>query len=272
MRGKVNPKTTASTLRRASSLRPKLAIVLGSGFQSVTDALDLSRAVPFTKLAGFHRPSVKGHTGRALIGRLGSCETIILQGRSHYYEGLKMTEITFPIRVLAAYGIESLLLTNAAGGINSKYQPGELMLLDDHLNFMGENPLRGTAQTGDSRFPDMTQVYDPILNKYIKSAARRSRITLHTGVYCAVSGPSYETPAEIRAFKMLGADAVGMSTVPEAIVAKQCGLNVSAISCITNRAAGLGNAKLTHEDVLKIGESSSHAAVRLLVEFARNYE
>ena len=183
-----------------------------------------------------------------------------------------MSEITFPVRVLAAYGIESMLLTNAAGGINSKYQPGELMLFNDHLNFMGENPLRGTAQTDDSRFTDMTQAYDPILNKKMKSAARRSRIKLHSGVYCAVSGPSYETPAEIRAFKKLGADAVGMSTVPEAIVANQCSVRVAAISCITNRAAGLGDTKLTHEEVLKIGESSSRAAASLLIEFAQNYD
>ena len=228
--------------------------------------------MPFSKLAGFRKPSVKGHTGKALIGRLGGCETIILQGRSHYYEGLKMSEVTFPIRVLAAYGIQSLLLTNAAGGINSKYQPGELMLFNDHLNFMGVNPLRGTMQAGNFRFPDMTQAYDLILNENIKSAARRSQIKLHSGVYCAVSGPSYETPAEIRAFKKLGVDAIGMSTVPEAIVANQHDLRVAAISCITNRAAGLGNAKLTHEEVLKIGESSSLAATRLLTEFAKNYE
>ncbi|MBI61662.1 MAG: purine-nucleoside phosphorylase [Verrucomicrobiales bacterium] len=272
MRGKVNPKTPAGVLRRASSLRPKLAIILGSGFQSVTDALDLSQAVPFNKLAGFHKPSVKGHTGKALIGRLGGRETIIFQGRSHYYEGLKMSEVTFPIRVLAAYGIENLLLTNAAGGINGKYQPGELMLFSDHINFMGENPLRGTAQSDNSQFPDMTQVYDPALNKIIKSAARRSKIKLHSGVYCAVCGPSYETPAEIRAFKKLGADAVGMSTVPEAIVANQHNLRVAAISCITNRAAGLGNAKLTHEEVLKIGKSSSRTAANLLIEFAQNYD
>tara|TARA_Y100000588_G_scaffold244300_1_gene258450 strand:+ start:449 stop:1000 length:552 start_codon:yes stop_codon:yes gene_type:complete len=183
-----------------------------------------------------------------------------------------MPEVTFPIRALAEYGIKSLLLTNAAGGINSKYRPGEFMLLNDHLNFMGQNPLRSIAQTSDSNFPDMTQVYDPTLNKKIKSAARRSRITLHDGVYCAVSGPSYETPAEIRAFKKLGADAIGMSTVPEAIVANQCGVCVAAISCITNRAAGLGSTKLSHEDVLKIGESSSTAAARLLTEFARTYE
>lgn len=272
MRGKVNPKTAASTLRRASSLRPKLALVLGSGFHNAAEQATVAATVPFTKLAGFLAPSVPGHAGQALIGHLGETEIIILQGRAHYYEGHSMAEITFPIRVLAEYGIESLLLTNAAGGINRKYQPGEFMAFKDHLNFMGDNPLRGPAHRGPERFVDLTQTYDPVLTKTLKLAARKTKAKLHTGLYCAVSGPNYETPAEVHAYGKLGADAVGMSTVPEAIVARQCGLRIAALSCITNAAAGLSGNVLTHEEVLSTGATASQTAAKLLTEFARHYE
>mgnify|MGYP001418477167 FL=1 len=272
VRGKVNPKTAASTLRRASSLRPKLALVLGSGFHNAAEQATVAATVPYTKLAGFLAPSVPGHAGQALIGHLGETEIIILQGRAHYYEGHSMAEITFPIRVLAEYGIESLLLTNAAGGINRKYQPGEFMAFKDHLNFMGDNPLRGPAQSGQERFVDLTETYDPVLTKILKSAARKAKAKLHTGVYCAVSGPNYETPAEVRAYGKLGADAVGMSTVPEAILARQCSLRIAALSCITNAAAGLTGNALTHEEVLSTGATASQTAAKLLTEFARHYE
>lgn len=272
VRGKVNPKTAASALRRAASLRPKLAIVLGSGFHAAAKQAALAATVPYTKLSGFLAPSVPGHVGQALIGHLGGTEIIILQGRAHYYEGHSMAAITLPIRVLAEYGIESILLTNAAGGINRKYQPGEFMAFKDHLNFMGDNPLRGPAQPGLERFMDLTQTYDPSLTKTLHSAARKTKTKFHTGVYCAVSGPNYETPAEVRAYGKLGADAVGMSTVPEAIVARQCGLRVAALSCITNAAAGLTADALTHEEVLSTGATASQSAGKLLTEFARRYE
>jgi len=272
VRGKVNPKTAASTLRRASSLRPKLALVLGSGFHNAAEQATVAATVPYTKLAGFLAPSVPGHAGQALIGHLGETEIIILQGRAHYYEGHSMAEITFPIRVLAEYGIESLLLTNAAGGINRKYQPGEFMAFKDHLNFMGDNPLRGPAHRGPERFVDLTQTYDPVLTKTLKLAARKAKAKLHTGVYCAVSGPNYETPAEVHAYDKLGAGAVGMSTVPEAIVGRQCGLRVAGLSCITNAAAGLSGNALTHEEVLSTGATASQTAAKLLTEFARLYE
>ena len=272
VRGKVNPKTAASTLRRASSLRPKLALVLGSGFHNAAEQATVAATVPFTKLAGFLAPSVPGHAGQALIGHLGGAKIIILQGRAHYYEGHSMAAITFPIRVLAEYGIESLLLTNAAGGINRKYQPGEFMAFKDHLNFMGNNPLRGPEHRGPERFVDLTQTYDPVLTKTLKLAARKTKAKLHTGLYCAVSGPNYETPAEVHAYGKLGADAVGMSTVPEAIVARQCGLRIAALSCITNAAAGLSGNVLTHEEVLSAGATASQTAAKLLTEFARRYE
>ncbi len=182
-----------------------------------------------------------------------------------------METVTHPVRVLAALGVQDLLLTNAAGGINSNYRPGEFMLLTDHLNFMGDNPLRGSRTASSSPFIDLSKAYDGDLNKTIQRAARTTRVKLHRGIYLAVSGPSYETPAEIRAFRKLGADAVGMSTVPETIVARACGIRVAGISCITNPAAGLSGDKLSHDDVLKVGSQSTQTAVKLLSRFAEYY-
>ena len=271
MRRQVNPKTAADALRRASQLRPRLAIVLGSGFQSITQAMTVARAVPYAKLAGFPKPTVTGHTGQALIGTLSGTEILMLSGRAHYYEGHSLETVTFPIRVLAEYGIENILLTNAAGGIDKKFRAGEFMQFTDHLNFIGDNPLRGlhvTLTQGRERFIDLSQTYDPALNKALQAAARKTKTKLHRGVYCALSGPSYETPAEIRAFAKLGADAVGMSTVPEAIVARQCGLRVAALSCITNPAAGISKTPLSHSEVLEIGEQASTQAAKLITEFS----
>jgi purine-nucleoside phosphorylase len=268
VRRQVNPKTAADTLRRASQLRPRLAIVLGSGFQSVAQAMAVARAVPYAKLAGFPKPTVAGHTGKALIGTLDGTNILVLSGRAHYYEGHSLEIVTFPIRVLAEYGIENILLTSAAGGIDKKLKPGEFMQFTDHLNFIGDNPLRGALAKGRERFIDLSQTYDPALNQALQAAARKTKTKLHRGVYCALSGPSYETPAEIRAFAKLGADAVGMSTVPEAIVARQCGLRVAAISCITNAAAGISKTPLSHSEVLEIGEQASTQAAKLITEFS----
>ena len=271
MRRQVNPKKAADTLRRASKLPPSLAIVLGSGFQSIAQAMTVTRAVPYAKLTGFPRPTVAGHTGQALFGTLGSSskkEILVLSGRAHYYEGHSLETLTFPIRVLAEYGIENILLTNAAGGINKKFRAGEFMQFTDHLNFIGENPLRGPLAKGRERFIDLSQTYDPVLNKALQAAARKTKTKLHRGVYCALSGPSYETPAEICALAKLGANAVGMSTVPEAIVARQCGLRVAALSCITNPAAGISKTPLSHLEVLEIGEQAGTQAAKLITEFS----
>jgi purine-nucleoside phosphorylase len=196
---------------------------------------------------------------------------LLLCGRSHFYEGYSMDEVTFPVRVLAAFGIRAVLLTNAAGGINPRFQTGDFMLLLDHINLMGVNPLWGSAVDDQTRFVDLTRTYDTRLNRLLLRAARDAGIKLHAGVYLAVSGPSYETPAEIRAFARLGADAVGMSTVPEAIVARQCGLAVAAVSCITNPAAGRSKSKLTHTEVLIAAERVKDRAARLLMSFASLY-
>jgi len=269
--GKVNPKTAANVLKSASSLRPKLAIILGSGFISVTNEVSSDREIPYQKLAGFMAPSVAGHAGVAIIGRLFNTDILILNGRTHYYEGHSLAQITHPIRVIAEYGIEDLILTNAAGGINRKYKPGDFMLFKDHMNFMGDNPLRGPSIPRRDRFTDLTQTYDPAIAKQIKAAGRKIKTKLHCGTYCAVSGPSYETPAEINAYRKLGADAIGMSTVPEAIVARQCGIRVAAISCITNEAADSNNYPLSHNDVLESGLLAAKTSSKLLGEFTRNY-
>ena len=214
---------------------------------------------------------VSGHAGRMVAGTFGNTPVLVLKGRTHFYEGHDMDCVTFPIRVLSEFGIRSLLLTNAAGGINRKFKPGDFMALEDHINFMGTNPLRGPAMPGLPRFVDMTRVYDAKLNQLLKKAAKTTRLRLYSGVYLATLGPSYETPAEIRAFGRLGADAVGMSTVPEAIVARQCGLSVAAVSCITNLAAGRGTGSLSHTEVLAIAEQKKVVVAQFLKTFCELY-
>src|ERR1051325_2461542 len=219
-------------LKSLSRLRPTLALVLGSGFHHVLGELEVDAEISYAKLPGFPPVGVSGHTVQLLVGRLGGAPVIVLSGRAHFYEGHPMTLVTFAVRALAAYGIRDLLLTNAAGGLNRKFRAGDFMILTDHINFMGTNPLRGAPMPDLPRFVDLTCVYDPGLRRLLHRAGRQCRLKLRSGVYLAVSGPSYETPAEIRAFARLGADAVGMSTVPEAIVARQCGLRVAGLSCI----------------------------------------
>ncbi|HEY9174418.1 MAG TPA: purine-nucleoside phosphorylase [Verrucomicrobiae bacterium] len=268
---KDEPEFTARLLQKQCRLSARLAIVLGSGFGSVVDELDVVAKLPYSELPGFPPVSVSGHSGQLYSGHLGGTPVLVLAGRAHYYEGHTMERVTFAVRTLAAFGITDLLLTNAAGGVNAKFHPGDFMALRDHINFMGANPLRGPAVPALPRFVDLTQAYDAALTALLRRAAKSAGVTLREGVYLAVSGPTYETPAEVRAFARLGADVVGMSTVPEAIVARQCGVRVAAVSCITNWAAGLGPAPLSHAEVLETGERVKAAGARLLTEFARLY-
>ncbi len=272
MSRKVNPKTTANRLQSASKLRPRLAIVLGSGFQCVTHPMEMDAAVPYSKLPGFVKSGIKGHRGEAVIGKLGKTPVLVLNGRSHYYEGHSMAETTFPIRVLAEYGVESVLLTNAAGGINRKFRPGDFMLFKDHINLLPDNPLRGEVQNGLERFIDLSDTYDTELAKAMRAAARITKAPLRQGIYLALPGPNYETPAEIRAFAKLGADAVGMSTVPEVLVARQHGLRIAALSCITNSAAGISKNKLSHNEVLDTARRISNQAQRLIIDFTKRHD
>ena len=263
-------KAVAAVRRRIRAV-PRLAMVLGSGFGGVLNEVQVKVKIPCSTLPGYPQPTVSGHAGGVICGTLGRTEVILLAGRAHYYEGHDMDAVTFSVRMLAGLGVEAVVLTNAAGGLNRKFKVGDFMMLTDHINLMGINPLRGTMSGDDSGFVDMTQAYDIELQLLLQRAARRTRIGLRGGVYLAVGGPSYETPAEIRAFRRLGADAIGMSTVPEVIVARREGLRVAAVSCITNMAAGISSATLSHVEVLETGRRTSQQAGRLLKQFVRLY-
>lgn len=271
MKMKFNPAATARTLGKMSRLRPTLAVVLGSGFQEAIARMKVEREIGYEKLAGFPPVGVSGHAGKLVLGQLGGTAALALSGRAHYYEGHSMEQVTFAMRALAEFGVRDVLLTNAAGGVNGSFRPGDFMVLTDHINMMGSSPLRGPAWPGRPRFVDMTCAYDEGLRSLLHRAGKKCKLKLRSGVYLAVSGPTYETPAEVRAFARLGADAVGMSTVPEAIVARQCGLNVAGMSCITNLAAGLGSDKLSHSEVLETAEKVKNSAALLLQEFAKEY-
>jgi len=264
-------RSTITRIEKLSRLHPTLGLVLGSGFNHVLRAMDVDARVAYARLPGFPKLSVAGHEGELLMGKLGGTPVIVLSGRAHFYEEHSMEHVAFAVRVLAAYGVRDLLLTNAAGGINRRFRPGDFMVLSDHINFMGANPLGGFTVPGSPRFVDLTHVYDERMIALLRKAGSKCGLKLRRGVYLAVSGPSYETPAEIRAFARLGADAVGMSTVPEAIVARQCGLNVAALSCITNLAAGISEGELSHAEVLKAGERVKGLAAQLLKKFGNLY-
>jgi purine-nucleoside phosphorylase len=263
------PAEAAASILKRSKLRPTLAFVLGSGFQSIISRCTVVFEVPFSTIPGFPRLSVAGHDGKLLLCHLSKTPLVVLSGRAHYYEGHAMEAVTFAVRVIAAMGVKAVLLTNAAGGIRSGFKAGDFMAITDHINLMGMNPLRGWV--APDRFVDLSDTYDPQLTTVLKKSADKAKARFHKGVYLAVSGPSYETPAEIRAFAKLGADAVGMSTVPEAIVARQCGMRVAGLSCITNLAAGRSKQKLSHAEVLATGEAARPSAGKLLEHFAHLY-
>lgn len=234
---------------------PRVALVLGSGLGAFADELEDAVVVPYEEIPGFARSTVEGHAGRLVIGKCGGVAVAAMQGRFHYYEGYSLDEVTFPIRTFGALGVKAIVLTNAAGGINVAFNQGALMLISDHLNLMGASPLRGANdERFGVRFPDMSEVYAREYQEMVIEEAREMGMELRRGTYGALSGPSYETPAEIRMLRTLGADAVGMSTVPEAIVARHMGIKVVGISCITNMAAGVLDQPIVHEEVIETGE------------------
>jgi purine-nucleoside phosphorylase len=240
-----------SFIRSKSSLQPEVGVILGSGLGNVVDAVDVDVAIGYGEIPGAKASTVLGHQGRLILGRANGCPVAVMQGRVHFYEGYEMSEVMFLSRVLGKLGIKKLIVTNAAGGVNTSYKAGDLMLISDHINFMGVNPLRGpNSEELGVRFPDMTEAYPASLRNIAKDVAAGMGLQLQEGVYLALSGPTYETPAEIRAFRVLGADAVGMSTVPEVIAMSQMQIPVLGISCITNMAAGILNQKLTHQEVM----------------------
>jgi purine-nucleoside phosphorylase len=248
-----------------SRLRPALGLILGSGLGSYAGTFADSIILPYSLLPGFPRCSVPGHSGNLVVGSIEGRSCIALQGRFHFYEGLSMRDITFPVRLLAGLGIRSLIVTNAAGGLNPEFKPGDLMLIEDHINAMGSNPLIGDGfGEPEARFVDMSRAYDPDLREISIKVAEAGSILLRRGVYLGVSGPCYETPAEIRMYRSFGADAIGMSTIPEVIAAIEAGMKVLGISCITNMAAVTGSERMTHQEVLETAENAGAAFSSLL--------
>lgn len=248
-------KQAADYIRAQTSQKPQVGLVLGSGLGGFADQIEGSVVIPFADIPGFPVPTVEGHTGEVIIGQYGGCTVMALRGRIHFYEGLPQQVITIPVRVMRTLGVHTLVLTNAAGGLNPKFSAGALMLIRDHINYSGSNPLIGpNLEEFGPRFPDMTDVYTKELREALHKKALAGNIKLHEGVYAMYSGPNYETPAEIKMFGYLGADAVGMSTVPEAIVARHAGMRVIGVSCITNMAAGLQGKPLSHAEVVETAE------------------
>jgi purine-nucleoside phosphorylase len=261
----------------------KTAVVLGSGLGAFADDLENAVAIPYEEIPHFARSTVEGHAGKLVLGEIDGIAIAAQQGRFHYYEGYDMEQVMFPVRTFGRMGIETLILTNAAGSLSTEMKPGSLMLISDHVNMMGINPLRGPNDTRfGPRFPDMTEVYDRHLQHLAAEIAgeiARERLDkgldeeltdfMHRGVYCALSGPTYETPSEIRLYRLLGADAVGMSTVPEAIAARHQGTKVLGISCITNFGAGMTSEEINHEEVMETGARVAEVFKELLTRVIR---
>lgn len=259
----------AEFLRVKLPFPPTLALVLGSGLGGLADKIEDPIFIPYADIPGFPRSTAPGHAGRFVAGYLAGRPVLCMQGRFHYYEGHEMATIALPVRVLRALGCRALVLTNAAGGVNWNFEVGDFMLITDHINFMGANPLRGeNDESIGPRFCDMTQVYAPALQQVARRVADRQGIVLREGVYLGYMGPSFETPAEIRAFRTLGADAVGMSTVPEAIAAAHCGLPVLGVSLITNMAAGMAGKRLSGEEVIEIANARGPVFEQFITQIA----
>jgi xanthosine phosphorylase len=249
---------------------PRLGIILGSGLGAVAEALGDAVTIPYTELPDFPAPSVHGHAGTLALGTLSGVSVACLQGRKHIYEGGDPGAMRGPVRALKAAGAEALFVTNAAGSLNDGVGPGSLMAISDHINMLGVNPLTGPNDDAvGPRFPSLRDAYDPELRRLLHEAADTLGVPLADGVYLATSGPSFETPAEIRAFRTLGADAVGMSTVPEVILARHAGLKVAAVSAITNLAEGMGGEALSHEQTLRYANEAAGDLTRLIIEFSR---
>ena len=251
----------ASEIRRLTGLRdaPALGIILGSGLGGLVRHFDDVRDLAFADVPGFPAASVVGHAGRVAVGRLAGRTVVALAGRFHMYEGHSAALAGLPVRVIHALGANTLFVSNAAGGVRPTFSPGDLMVITDQLNLMFRNPLVGAVEPGDTRFPDMSEPYDRALAKLLHREAASLGFDLREGVYCGLLGPAYETPAEVRMLRLLGADAVGMSTVPEVIVARALGMRVAGVSCITNFAAGTTSEPLSHAEVL---ETTAHVATR----------
>lgn len=263
-------KTIEFLNKKTDNFKPEIGIILGSGLGELADEY-CDYAIPYTEIPNFIKSTVQGHKGRLVFANMNKKRVVLMQGRNHFYEGHSLSEITYPIKVMKALGVKTLILTNAAGAVNESFRPSDLMLITDHINFMGTNPLIGPNDNNSGeRFPDMTEIYKKSLIELAEKCAEKIGIDVEKGVYWANSGPSYETPAEIRMIRTLGGDAVGMSTVPEAIVANYCGLNVLGISCISNTASSISGEKLSHEEVIDTTNKAKAKFKSLVLEVIKN--
>ncbi len=254
-------------LKNRVEAKPKLAIVLGSGLGQFVNEIKDQKAVPYSEIPYFHETQVEGHSGKLIFGTIRDIPIVAMQGRWHFYEGHSMSSIVLPTRVLCMLGVQHIILSNAAGGLNTKFKQGDLMIIEDHINFMGDNPLTGneSIQFGP-RFPDMSEPYCQKAIAILESVSKKHGISLQKGVYASMRGPTYETPAEVRMLQAMGADAVGMSTVPEAIAARHLGVRVSGISCITNMGTGIQKEPLHHEEVQKIARQVISRLSKVLLD------
>lgn len=261
-------KETVNFLKARAKTKPRIGVILGSGLGHFVQHMQIEVAIPFGDVPNFIPPTVEGHSGNLIFGKIDNVELVVLQGRLHYYEGHTMETVVFPARVMALLGIEILVVTNSAGGYGDGMNAGDFMIIEDHINLMGNNPLMGpNIKELGPRFPDMTEAYDRDLTAIAERIFRSQKTFFHKGIYVAVTGPTYETPAEIKMFKSLGGKAVGMSTVPEVIAANHLGLRIAAISCITNLAAGISQNKLNHAEVTETAKKVEQKFCAFLKEF-----
>jgi purine-nucleoside phosphorylase len=262
---------TVKYIRSMVPNKPRVGVTLGSGLGAFVNEVEIEHTLPYKDIPHFMPTTVEGHQGNLLFGKVGSQSVVILQGRNHYYEGHSMDTVVFPTRTLALLGIETLVLTNSAGGFGDSMQAGDFMIIEDHINLMGINPLMGpNIKELGPRFPDMTEAYDRALIEKMESIFQKQKSRYHKGIYCGVSGPTYETPAEVRYLKLIGGKAVGMSTVPEVIAANHLGLRVAALSCITNLASGISRQKLSHQEVTDTARQVEQQFTGFLKEFVQS--
>ncbi|MBO7431675.1 MAG: purine-nucleoside phosphorylase [Elusimicrobia bacterium] len=263
-------KESVKYIKKRTRLNPKIAVILGSGLGNIQNRLKNTVSIPYGKIPYFKQSTVEGHSGQLIFGKLKSADIMLMSGRLHYYEGYSMQDITYPVRLMKFFGIEKLIITCAVGAINKKYNVGDIIVIKDHINFMCDNPLIGKHYNEfGNRFPDMTDIYDKNMRKQILKTAKADKIKVKEGVYFAVSGPSYETPAEVNAYRKLGGDVVGMSLVPEAIVANQMNMKVSALTYVSNKASGVSKKSLTHSEVLQTGKKSSALLEKIITDFVK---
>ncbi len=260
-------KTAAAIRSKIDKRSPTVGIILGSGLGGLAEKIEGAVRIPYADVPGFPVPKALGHAGTLICGELGGKQVVAMAGRFHIYEGHPPALAGFPVRVMHALGVRTLFVSNAAGGVNERYHAGDLMIIEDHLNLMFTNPLIGPQQPGEERFTDMGNAYDDKLRGLLRNAANANGVTIHEGVYAALFGPSYETRAEVRMLRTLGADAIGMSTVPEVLVARALGIRVAGISAITNAASGVTNAPVSHAEVLDVGRQIAARFEAIVTEF-----